>query len=237
MKATRIRPDFGFKPQKSVWLVTLADLSGLLLAFFVMLYSMSSLQLDKWQAAASRMTKGAPSQVQLRPAPVSAHSVPTVDIPPALPLGYLGQVLEQKIRDESGLGDVRVHRLDKMLVVSLPADALFLPDKATLTPSARAALFRISSAIAQVGNQIDVHGHTAPAASPSTGTDWQWRLSLERAVAVADELRRIGYQRNPAMLGLADSRFRYLDPDIPEQRRLELARRVDLVIHPTEDGS
>lgn len=233
----RRRPDFDVKPAKSIWLITFADLTGLLLAFFLMLYSMSTLELDKWKAAISRMTRGDPGMVQLRPEPVSAYSVPTVDIPPALPLGYLGQVLEQKIRQESGLGDVRVHRLDKLLVVSLPADALFLPDKATLTASARTALFRISSAIAQVGNQIDVHGHTAPAASPSTGTDWQWRLSLERAVAVADELRRIGYQRNPAILGLADSRFRYLDPAIPEQRRLELSRRVDLVIHPTEGES
>jgi chemotaxis protein MotB len=183
------------------------------------------------------MTKGDPSAVQLRPAPVSAQSVPTVDVPPALPLGYLGQVLEQKIRQETALGDVRVHRLDKLLVVSLPADALFLPDQAVLSATARAALFRISSAIAQVGNQIDVQGHTAPAASPATGTAWQWRLSLERAVAVADELRRIGYQRNPAILGLGDSRFRFLDPAIPEQRRLELARRVDLVIHPTEGES
>lgn len=233
----RRRPDFGGKPAKSIWLITFADLSGLMLAFFLMLYSMSTLELDKWKAAASRMTKGDPGMVQLRPEPVSAHSVPTVDIPPALPLGYLGQILEQKIRQESALGDVRIHRLDKLLVVSLPADALFLPDKAALTPSAKTALFRISSAIAQVGNQIDVHGHTAPAASPSTGTDWQWRLSLERAAAVADELRRIGYPRNPAILGLADSRFRYLDPAIPERRRLELSRRVDLVIHTTEGES
>ena len=233
----RRRLDFGGKPGKSVWLITFADLSGLMLAFFVLLYSMSTLELDKWKAAASRMTRGEPASVQLRPAPVSTQSVPVVDIPPALPLGYLGQILEQKIRQETALGDVRVHRLDKMLVVSLPADALFLPDKAALTPSAQAALFRISGAIAQVGNQIDVQGHTAPAASPSTGTDWPWQLSLERAVAVADELRRIGYQRNPAILGLGDSRFRYLDPAIPEQRRLELARRVDLVIHPTEGGT
>jgi hypothetical protein len=42
--------------------------------------------------------------------------------------------------------------------VSLPADVLFLPDKAALTPRARQALFEISSAIAQIGNQIDVHG-------------------------------------------------------------------------------
>jgi chemotaxis protein MotB len=228
------RPDFTGTKRKSIWLITFGDLSALLLSFFILLYSMSSLELDKWKAAASRMTKGAPASVQLRPAPKSDRGVPTVNVPPALPLGYLSQVLEEKLRQEGALGQVQIHRLDKMLVVSLPADVLFPPDKATLTPRASQALFSVSSALAQISNQIDIQGHTAPAASVSTGNDWKWRLSLERAVAVADELKRIGYQGNPAILGLADSRFGYLDQAIPEARRLELARRVDLVIHPTE---
>lgn len=228
------RPEIEVAKGKSIWLITLGDLSALMLSFFLLIYSMSTLELDKWKAAASRMTKGAPSAVQLRPAPTSDHGVPTVDIPPALPLGYLGQVLEEKLRQEGALGDVQIHSLDKMLVVSLPTDGLFPPDAATLTPRAREALFRISSAISQIGNQIDVHGHTAPAASAASGADWKWRLSLERAAAVADELKRIGYQGNPAILGLADSRFGFLDPATPEERRLELARRVDLIVHPTE---
>jgi chemotaxis protein MotB len=224
------------KKQQSpdAWLVTFADISALMLAFFVMLFSMSSLRLDKWQAVVSRMTKGEPAQVQLRPKPISEYSVPTVDIPPALPLGYLSQVLDEKLKPQVDAGQVIIQRLDKMLVVSLPSDVLFLPDKATLTPRASQALFGVSSALAQIGNQVDVEGHTAPAASPKTGIEWKWRLSLERAAAVADELKRIGYQGNPAILGLADSRFGFLDKAIPEAKRLVLARRVDLVIHPTE---
>jgi chemotaxis protein MotB len=219
---------------QDAWLVTFADISALMLAFFVMLFSMSSLELDKWQAVTSRMTKGEPAKVQLRPAPNSEYAVPTIDIPPALPLGYLAQILDEKLKPQVDSGQVQIHRLDKMLVVSLPADVLFTPDKATLTPRASQALFGVSSALAQIGNQIDIQGHTAPAASSSTGVDWKWQLSLERAAAVADELKRIGYQGNPAILGLADSRFGFLDSTIPEAKRLELARRVDFVIHPTE---
>ena len=128
----RRRLDFGGKPGKSVWLITFADLSGLMLAFFVLLYSMSTLELDKWKAAASRMTRGEPASVQLRPAPVSTQSVPVVDIPPALPLGYLGQILEQKIRQETALGDVRVHRLDKMLAETSEAERLEAEARATV---------------------------------------------------------------------------------------------------------
>ena len=218
----------------SAWLLIFADISALMLAFFVMLFSMSTLEIDKWKAVVSRSVKGDPATEQLRPPPVSAHSMPTVDVPPALPLGYLADVLDEKLAEDGLSGQVTLHRLDKTVVVSLPTEVLFLPGEADLTDAARAALFRVSSALAQIGNQIDVQGHTAPPADDSTGDGWRWRLSLERAVAVADELKRIGYQGQPSVLGLADSRFRHLDAAIPEARRLELARRVDLVIHPTE---
>ena len=235
---TRQRPRFPVPAQASgVWLITFADISALLLAFFVMIFSMSTLELDKWEAVISRMTKGDPSAIQLRPAPVSANSIPTVDIPPALPLGYLARVLNEKLREPSLAGQVEIHQLDKMIVVSLPTQVLFLPGKAELTPNARNAIFQVSSALSQIGNQIDIQGHTAPPADQSTGVDWKWRLSLARAAAVGDELKRIGYRGNPAVLGLADSRYRYLDSGIAEERRLDLARRVDFVIHPTESES
>ena len=233
MSLRRLR-DLQKQQGSDAWLVTFADISALMLAFFVMLFSMSSLKLDKWQAVVSRMTKGEPAQVQLRPKPTSQYSVPTVDVPPALPLGYLSQVLDEKLKPQVDSGEVVIQRLDKMLVISLPSDMLFLPDKAVLTPRASKALFGVASALAQIGNQVDVQGHTAPAASPKTGIGWKWRLSLERAAAVADELKRIGYQGNPAILGLADSRYAFLDKSIPEAKRLTLARRVDLVVHPTE---
>ena len=84
-----------------------------------------------------------------------------------------------------------------------------------------------------MGNQIDVYGHTAPEDADRLSTMRSWQLSLARAVAVANELKRIGYQRNVTMLGLGDSRFSHLDRSIPDDRRRQLARRVDIVIHPT----
>jgi len=236
-----VRPARAQEPAAPVmsgaWVIVFADISALLLAFFVMIFSMSSLEVEKWRMIVSHPTKGDPATEQLRPVPTSTSSMPTVDAPPALPLGYLAQVLNEKLWQDEQSGRITIHRLDRMIVVSLPTELLFQPGKATLTPQAQQALFRVSSALSQIGNQIDIQGHTGPPADDSSGTDWKWRLSLERAIAVGNELKRIGYQGNPALLGLADSRFRYLDPGIPEERRLVLARRVDLVIHPTEGNS
>ncbi len=227
------KKDIVEQPGQARWLVTFADISALLLAFFVMLFSMSSLEAEKWQAVVSKLPNADPSKENLRPPPNSAFNVTTVDVPPALPLGYLSQVLEEKISQDEVLGRAQIHRLDKLVIVSLPTERLFLSTGATLTESAKEALFRLTSALAQMGNQIDVYGHTAPGGSDSASVMQNWRLSLARAIAVANELKRIGYQRNVTMLGLGDSRYDHLDRDISDDRRRQLARRVDIVIHPT----
>ena len=221
------------EPRTSTWLMTFADISALLLAFFVMLFSMSTLSPQKWEKVIAKVSVNDPQKDKRRPPPVSSDSVPKVDVPPALPLGYLSQVMAEKLKADEILSRALIHRLDKLVIVSLPSDILFRPGKAALTESARDALFRLSSAIAPVGNQIDVYGHAMPVAAADAPLS-PWQLSLARAVSVASELERIGYQRKVTMLGLGDSRSRHLSADLPEHRRHELARRVDLVIHPTE---
>lgn len=217
----------------NVWLVTFADISALLLAFFVMLFSMSTLEVEEWQKVVSRLKAGDQQSEPLRPQPNSANNVPTVDIRPALPLGYLTEVLDEKLRQDPVLAEAFIHRLDELVIVSLPSDVLFRPSDVELTSAARNALFRLSSAIAQIGNQIDVYGH-AMAPTGARAPQSPWHLSLARAVSVANELKRLGYQQNVTMLGVGQSRFKHLDTNIPLERRRELVRRVDIVVHPTQ---
>ena len=92
-----------------------------------MIFSMSSLEIDKWKLIVAHPSKGDPATEQLRPAPTSDTSMPTVDVPPALPLGYLAQVLDEKLLAEEKAGRIVVQRLDKLIVVSLPAELVFEP--------------------------------------------------------------------------------------------------------------
>ena len=86
--------------------------------------------------------------------------------------------------------------------------------------------------IATISNRIDVRGHTDPEPLSDKQFDSKWAISLARAAAVAPELRQTGYARQIPIYGLADTRFVHLDAQIPEAARHELARRVDVVIHP-----
>lgn len=218
----------------SGWLVTFADLTALMLAFFVLIFSMSSLDKEKWQTVVSRLAAPIPQEKLTDPLTVSPQSIETVDVPPALPLGYLGRLLKEKLAGDAVLRQAIVVPRANRIFVSLSSDALFASGESRLTPAAREALHRLSGVFETIGNQIDIYGHTPPGPE-GRGDGGHWVLSLQRAVAVADELKRIGFERNITMLGLGDSRYKYLHPDLSGARRDRLAQRVDIVIHPTKD--
>ena len=153
----------------------------------------------------------------------------------AVNLDYLGAVLEDTVTKDPVLSRSRLMRLEDRLVVALPGDLLFAPGRAELSEGARQALFVLGGVLRNVGNQIGVNGHTDP--TPPTGGSYQsnWELSMGRAAVVANSLRRSGYSEDIVAYGYADSRFGDL-PDVPQQERMSLARRVDIVVFPTVGG-
>lgn len=217
------------------WLLSFGDVTALLITFFVMLFSMSTLQSEKWEAIVAKLNSSKQSaESQKKPVPTAINNIATVELPPALPLGYLGTLLEEKLVDDPVLSRAVLHRLEESIVVSLPTDLLFTPGSVEVTETAKEALFRVGGVIATLGNQVDIEGHAAPRDDTPGNYTSLWILSMARAIAVADELAASGYALNIVTLGLADSRFNHLDPKLPETRRLELARRVDIVIHPDQ---
>jgi len=195
---------------------------------------MSTLDQEKWQVVVSRLAAPVPQESQTDPSPVSPQNIDTVDVAPALPLGYLGRLLQEKLASDLVLRQAIVVPRSDRIFVSLSSDALFAPGESRLTVEARDALHRLSGVFEAIGNQIDIYGHTPPD-SGAPGNRETWILSLQRAAAVANELKRVGIERNITMLALGDSRYKHLHPDLPAARRDRLAHRVDIVIHPTKE--
>jgi len=214
------------------WLVTFADVIALLLAFFVMLFSMSNIKSETWEVIISELSSSEQPAKKVVQRPQATKNVATVKLDEALSLGYLANVLEEHLSGDDLLSSAVVHRLDGLVVVSLPADAMFGAGDVELAEAAREALFRMGGLISTIGNRIDVRGHTDPGPESDQRFGSKWTVSLARAAAVANELRRTGYGRQIPIYGLADTRYGHLDTQIPEFARHELARRVDVVIHP-----
>lgn len=222
-------------PQR--WLIIFSDMLALMLTFFVLLFSMSTVDSGAWQAMVGSLAQ------RLNPLGLTREMV--ADEPPDLPrlllpraknLDYFQSVLEQKFAGDPVLGNAVMSRLDDRLVISLPADFLFPVGGSTLTDDARRAARTLGEVLNLVGNQVDVNGHTDPKIMAAGGEfASNWDLSLARAVAVARALEDGGYRRPLVAYGLSDTRFDDLETGLGRSVRMELARRVDVVLRNRAD--
>ncbi|PHS78740.1 MAG: chemotaxis protein MotB [Rhodospirillaceae bacterium] len=224
------------KPEKAnvAWMVTFTDLVSLMLTFFVLLFSMSSLQIDKWEEMTDTLSKTLnPSSVKTVAAATAEFNISTLIRRPATNLDYLSGVLQAGVKQDPLLAKSQIMLLEDRLVIALPGDLLFSPGKAVMPEETRSALFTLGGLLSNVSNQIAVNGHTDPKApGPDAGFTSNWELSMARASAVANSLRQAGYTDDIFAFGYADSRYQQL-PKLNEAERAAMGRRVDIIILPS----
>lgn len=227
-------PEVSEEPSHA-WMLTFADLVSLMLTFFVLLYSMSSLQSDEFETLASVLSQRLnPSRDLVKESPTADLNLPTVSVPRAASLYYIQHVLRTKFEDDPTLGTLSIKRTDSELIISLPSDALFAPASATLTPAADRILSTLADALRYFTNEVSVAGHTDPNPINTPEFPSNWELSLARAAAVARALRDGGYPLEIQIFGHAATRFEELDIDIPIDERFREARRVEVIINEPE---
>jgi len=218
------------------WLVTFTDLVSLMLTFFVLLFSMSNVKVSEWENIIDSLSRSlAPTPEQTIKAQTATFNIGTVFRKRAINLDYLASVIREGIVDIEALKGTQVMRLEGRLVVALPGDQLFQPDRAVLAEGARDSMFVIGGMLRNIGNEIGVNGHTDSDPPKSDDYKSNWELSTARAVTVANALRQAGYPDEIIAFGYADSRFSHL-PKIDDSARRALARRVDVIIMPTAGG-
>ncbi len=236
-----IDPGFNAAPKENVekspaWLVSMGDVTALMLTFFVMLFSMSYVKSERWDEIISLLNRTTePSEIQ-KPIPTSDRAIPSVEVLAGLSTDYLHRILQEKLARDPILANARITPLEDQVVISLPSDALFASGSDELSEEAKLAVRELAGVLAQVGNQAEIVGHTDPLPPAAGSYPSNWDLSLARALRVANALTDAGYKGNFAAIGMGDSRFRHLDPGLTEERRYELARRVDVVLRSEAGG-
>lgn len=227
------------KSNPQAWMLTFADLVSLMLTFFVLLFSMSSVKMDEWTTLADTLSRQLAPQFDVD-GPVTAtarFNISSRFEDRATSLDYLMWVLDQGMQSDPVLRDSELFRLANRVVVSLPGDLVFAPGGAELSEEGQLAVEELGLMLARIRNQIGVEGHADP--RPYTGTRFtsNWELSMARAAAVGNALRRIGYADPIDVFGVASTRYDDL-ADLPPVQRFQAARRVDVVImeHTRQDG-
>jgi chemotaxis protein MotB len=238
------------------WLITYADMITLLMVLFIVLFSISQVDLakfEKFKAGLSEFGNGETSLVELKnggllsepqltrltQAEEALNEKEASDGAAAQEQATLRQAQEQ-IASElklAGLESAARFRLEpRGLVVTIVTDrVLFAPGSADLTGDGQAVLDVVSKAVAPLPNRLSIEGHTDSTPISTDRFPSNWELSTARATSVLRALvsgHRITAGRLSAA-GYADQRPIATNANA-EGRALN--RRVEIVVHSTTDS-
>jgi len=219
--------------QNTMWLTSLADLLALLLAFFVLLFSMNEIKDDSWQNVLNTLGIKLNEQVVDSEDGVTAEkNLELFSEQKAFDLAYLENILASKVAASGEMSGIQVFKADDRLVLSLAGDGYFEPGSSNSSDRLSKVLLLLGDTLRYVKNRIEVYGHTDPskAQNNAVASDNNWGLSLARALSVADGLAKAGYGYPIRAFGMADTRFYELASIKNTEKRYFLARRVDIVI-------
>lgn len=213
----------------NAWMDTYADTITLLLTFFILLYSFSTIDNEKLKQIASSL-KG---QISGTPMVVEPIEEDIEILEPGVGSKNPYDILVEKVTniiEENGLSDViTIREEDAGVILQLGNSILFDSSKAILKSESFEALNVISSIIPQIDNEIMVQGHTDNRPINSYVYPSNWELSTARAVSVVkyfinekglDPTRfsATGYGENRPLVENTSS------------ANMEINRRVDILI-------
>ncbi|MEO3429451.1 flagellar motor protein MotB [Pelagibius sp. CAU 1746] len=221
----------GGQDTSQAWLLTFTDLAALMLTFFVLLFSMSTIKEESWQNLVDALAPRLPSLQEVTVAlPTADKTADEVERVPGTDLDYLAAVLKEQMEANDALVGARVSREAESLVISMPGDLLFPPGAIELGDGGEKAVFALSGVLRNLRNVVEVAGHADPS-QPQSLYPSNWELSLARAAAVSGRLTELGYQGSIVVRGYGAARYAEVDADLPAEERRARARRVDIVVH------
>lgn len=231
-------------PGAPLYMATYGDMVTLLLCFFVLLYSFSTLDTKKFESLAASMqaafsvTQGGGSTAPIPGTDNSAGSKQqasaknknsSTSAETAITSQKLLAMMEQIIKSEKLEDEVHVAINERGVVITFSEKLLFAPGSAKIHPEALRILYKVSKILNDLPNRLSIEGHTDSEKPTGSVYNDNWGLSSARAAAVAsyldnsiglksDRLSAVGYSSNAPLV----------PNDTPEHMKLN--RRVDVVI-------
>jgi chemotaxis protein MotB len=222
------------------WLVSYADFTTLLLAFFMALYTVSEVDQAKLAAATSSLraafdTPEAATTEATIAAP-GANTSPAVDRAASADAAKVDTMaavrdrIEQELAGAITAGQLEIGADDRGLVLSLPERATFPVASADVTPDAQTVIDRVATTLEPLDVAVRVEGHTDDTPIRTVRYASNWELSTARASAVV--ARFIEQRIDPRRLSAAGySEFHPRAANDTAEGRAS-NRRVDVIVIP-----
>lgn len=189
------------------WMNTYADMVTLLLAFFVLLYSFSAIDVERFREVMSALQHsfmGRTGILEGTPDPGSEEGerLDRDEMPGSMEEIVLGEREQAMLEKLSGLeetyedivsflqeagmeDDIRLHLEERGIVIELPEKVLFDIGRAEIKTEFISTLDLLAEVLADIDNRIIVEGHTDNVPISTLLYPTNWELSVARAVSVA----------------------------------------------------
>ncbi|MCP4145481.1 MAG: OmpA family protein [bacterium] len=219
-------------PKFPGWIMTYGDMMSLLLTFFILLVSYSTIQESKFEEATNSL-QGAfgvlsspPTTIKMEEVVVSElHKKERDDIV------YEIQKLEETLVEENMDNMVDLQLTKDGVLFNVDSSCLFASGKAALKPDSKSILSSLQGFLAKFSHDIEINGHTDSIPIHTAQFPSNWELSSSRAISVArffqneglvpSRIKAIGFGEYKPIADNSDSEGR------AKNRRVEIFLKLD----------
>lgn len=171
------------------WLTSYSDLMTLLMTFFVLLASISSIDASKFEQVANSMS----------------NAVGDVDTPQKS-LEEVYKDVNTMLTEENLSAEVKAEKTPQGVAISVPGAYLFQSGSADISPQAQPLIKRIAEIIRSVPYNVAIEGHTDDVPIQTREFPSNWELSAARASGIVRFLIDQGiYSRRLRAVGFSDT--------------------------------
>ena len=214
--------------RNSAWLIIFADLLALLIAFFVMLHSMSTPKNVSFQAMSNNLSEQNISiSKDNKNTNVSEKKVilPMVSEKDNFALSYIKNILTEHFDKNNSLQNAVFWTQKDSLVFSLSHKILFEKQSGKISKKGGETLSSLAMILNNIDAEIEVCSY-----KNKENTKWQtWANALAYAVSIAKALKNSGYKHKIKTRGRS---FFDLPKSIAINKELHAELRTDIIIRP-----
>ncbi len=220
------------------WLTTFNDLITLLMVFFVLLFTMGSLDAKRFKSFQNALQSAMGVLYEGQHAPVGRLSEQSSSVNRNMPEG-VGRTAQDNQDQFDALAQTRgleAVYTTRGIQLTLDDQLLFSSGKAALTAEGKKLLGQVAAIIGPLDRNIRVEGHTDNVPISTGRYPSNWELSIARAIAVVNQLIQPGgiEPQRLSAAGYADSKPRAAN-DTPANRSKN--RRVEIILGPETQNS
>jgi len=219
------------------WLITYSDLITLLLAFFIMMYTFSKQDAQKYQEVSEELRVIFTGGASILKTGRAAGSKAIIALPQSAAAAAAGTDIEKQLEKEiQSMADaldpdhkISVFRDERGIVIRIMDRAFFDAGHAQLKETAKTALMKIVPIIKASDSPIRIEGHTDNVPISTNEFSSNWELSVRRATEVVRHLIE-KYDFPPERISASGyAEYRPVAPNDTEQNRA-LNRRIEIIL-------